>query len=288
MWMNLNLSIRKEIPDQVRDDVGGGRDDVKELRMNIRIIYLIVLMAVVGACDYAGADMPVQYGEISVSLTDGPSVEVASKAGSDAVLATDCKVSIINKAGGVSPVEFMYESPVAHKLPFGTYYVTAENCTEAEAEAGNGRKRVAGRSADVTLDADNLEHEVSFECEIVNTMVTVVFDESTQGRFSDGLNVYLANSAGRLLTLPQTAADIETVTWFNPTGDFYCTISGRYEYNGILNNVSYSETMALAAKENIRIVVRIDSQNGQLWPVVDFDVNIDESEPQEPGFNPYN
>ncbi len=257
-----------------------------------RLTYLSALLILVAACQSARIDNPVEYGEITIALTGEPAVDVVAKA-DPSISANDCAVSIWDAGNSYVVEEFKFSGTVSKMLPFGTYYVTAENCTVAEAQEGNGCKRVAGKSADVTIDYAHLINPVSVSCEVTNARVAVKFDASTSGKFPLGLQVMLKNAENRTLIFPQTAAGVETVSWFNPTSQLEYTISGTYSYGGITSPLLHTATVKLKdgrtniiAKDNILIEVKVDSQSGQLTPTVDFNTDIIEST-QTPGFNPY-
>ncbi len=260
----------------------------KGLSMKIRIIYMLVLMSLAVACDTAGVGEPVQYGEISVAIEGDPEVEAVTKAAFDldpySPEAAEYIVRIFNDSG-VKQYEAKFSEAQSKILEFGKYYVTAENCTEAEAEAGIGKMRLAGSSAEVELNSENLSENVSVECTVQNAKVSVIFDVSALGRFKDDFKVVLTGGTtdGRSIEIRESAEVTET--WFNPSTLNY-TVSGTYSYGGIEKFVTASDMRILNEKDNIEINVKVESSNGQLVPEVSFDKELIESE-QKPGFNPY-
>ncbi len=260
----------------------------------------MVLMLLAGACESVHVEPAVRCGELSVALSAEPAVDVVSKAASEDVVPEECVVSIFNADGTAAAEPFGYTASAKKVLPFGTYYVTAENCTVAESEAGYGRKRVAGRSGDVTLSASQLWQTAAVACEVANARVSVVFDASTYAvddetisRFPAGLNVTMSDGT-RTLEIPQAAAGEEVVAWFSPEKEITYTIAGEYSYENIVSAVNHTAKITfeegarteLKAKDNVQILVKFSSEKGQLVPSVTFDRNIDESE-MNPGFNPY-
>lgn len=229
-------------------------------------------------------------GELSVSLAGEPVVEVVSKA------ATPLNQTEPEAAGYMvriydSADELKYESTYsafeAQRLPLGTYYVTAENCTESAAEEGNGRMRLYGRSQNVTLTVDDLSQTAAVNCTVANAKVSVKFDESVKDRFT-GLKVTL--SGGTVRTIPITIAQIETgvvtETWFNPS-DLTYTISGTFTGSGMNKSVEISRTITLEERNNILLLVKVNLENGQLMPSVTFDTQIDDPTEVPGEFNPY-
>lgn len=237
------------------------------------------------------ADEPLKYGQLSVSLSGGPSVEVVTKADALDKTSEDARaytVCIFNKADAAEPMySASYYDFETKTLPLGTYYVTAENCGEDEAESadgGKGMKRIAGQSADVTLAADALTGTATVECVVTNALVSVQFDESVVDRFTD-LKVTLAGDTKKA-TVTQTATDVVTENWFNPQTLTY-TISGTFTGSGMNKTVDLSKSIELAAKNNILLLVKVNLENGQLTPSITIDTQIDEPTVENGEFNPY-
>lgn len=238
---------------------------------------------------------PDVYGELSVSLAGEPSVEVVSKAAEtqepNVLKPTDPEADGYMVRIYTSSDEMQYEAAYSafetQRLPLGTYYVTAENCTEAAAEEGKGKMRLYGRSEDVTITVDQLVRTATVNCTVSNAKVSVRFDESVQGRFSD-LQVVLAGGTtdGRRITIGQTAADVVTETWFNPS-DLTYTIAGKFTGSGMNRPVEISKTINLAARNNILLLVKVNLENGQLMPSVTVDTEIDDPTEVPGEFNPY-
>ncbi len=249
-------------------------------------LYAIGFACMAVACNSIVEEVPVQYGKISVSLGE-PEIEVITKAevlnpsSSDAA---NYMVRIYNSAD-----ELQYENPYSQfetkLLRLGTYYVTAENCTEAEAESFDGNKgkvRIAGTSSDVVLDADHLSQTATVNCEVSNARVAVAFDESVSGKFT---NLKVVLSGSKTLTVNETEAGVETETWFRPQTLSY-SISGNFTQLG--KDVELTGTRVLAAKNNVKIVVKLNVSNGQLLPEITIDSTIDDVQEIPGVFNPYN
>lgn len=256
-----------------------------------KILTLAALASIAVACS-TKVDEPVQYGTLSVSLGE-PSVEVVSKAAETTLdpaseEAKNFTVSILNNAHQqmYSKTYFEFQTQT---LPLGTYYVTAENMTEVAAEVGNGQMRLYGRSADITLSKTQLTQTATVNCTVANAKVSVAFDESVEGRF-DGLQVVLAGGTteNRAVTVAHTTTGVITETWFNPSSLTYI-ISGTFKSADAGKEVSITNTIELEAKDNVKLVVKLNLENGQvLVPTITYDTTLDDPTEIEGEFNPYN
>ncbi len=256
--------------------------------MKRKFIYILAFASLAVACNSARIEQTVQYGEISVAVAGDPEVDVVTKADVDPSSdeAANYTVRVYNDAEVQQGSAVSYKDFGTRQFELGTYYLTAENCTEAQAEEGNGGMRLFGRSDDVVLSYRQLSQTAEIKCTVANAKISVKFGDSVQGKFS-GLKVVLTGgtTAGRTLTVNQTASDVVTETWFNPSTVNY-TISGTFNSGGINAPVSLPGSRAVAARDNVLILVEVDSTNGQLMPTITYDTEVTESD-QTPGFNPY-
>lgn len=259
---------------------------------------VLTLMAV--ACNSEHIEAPVRYGEISVSLGT-PDVEVVAKApetlNPNSTEAAGYTVSIFDKTSSSAVYTAAYDQFEAQALELGTYYVTAENYDQAGAEAANdglGDMRLAGRSADIVLSSAGQKETAVVECEVTNALVTVEFDSSVAGHF-ENLKIVLTGGTtpGRSLTVNETASGVETDVWFNPSEELSYTtltytITGIYDPSGAAKPVEMTDSRRLEAKDNVRLVVKLNLEHGQiLVPELTFDTVINDPEHVDGEFNPY-
>lgn len=239
------------------------------------------------ACTTEKTDTPEMYGEISVTLSDEVVVDVDTKTFEellpDSQDAADYMVFI--HSGEDLIYEAAYNAFETQKLPLGTYLVSAENCTEEEAETGTGQKRLYGQT-EVTLSVDDLTPEVDVECVVSNSLVTVEFapEVLVSGRFSDLQVSVTGGDSGRTQTV--SATDTPTEIWFNPSEVSY-SITGTFIPTG--KDVSMEGKRTLAAKNHMKLVVSVNLDNGQIsaTPSISVDTAIDDEIPVEEEFNPY-
>lgn len=242
----------------------------------------IVLLAV--SCQRVQMLAPqTQYGSLGVSLKTES--ELVTKAESGVSLTTsDLNLKIVENAGSAIKYEGKYTDYTPLSLPMNTSYtVSAENCTETDAETGNGQIRVYG-SNEVTISS--LSNNVSFTCTVQNARVEVAFDPSVATYANNDLKVQLTSGKRKIETA--YSAD-PCVFWFNPTAEngFSWTISGSLKDTNAAINKSGSRT--LVAKDNIRLNVSIKS-NGQLniaEDAITIDTTINEEASIDGSYNPY-
>ncbi len=256
---------------------------MKNWNVKLFFSYAFFLSLLSVSCTSPTEDVHVLYGQLSVSLAQ-PEVQVVTRAAEtlpvDDATAKDYVVSLYNAVGELKHSD-TYDKFGNQKLPFGTYYVTAQNCTEAEAEEGNGRMRLYGRSADVELTQENLIQEVSIECDVQNAKFTVAFSEEAANNLDDLQVVLSRTSPARTITVSK--ADGETECWFNP-GEVVYTITGSFRGK----QLTKTGNVTLDVKSNVKLQVKINLEKGELFaPDVTFQNTIDNESDVPSGFNPY-
>ena len=261
--------------------------------MTKKILTVAVLLSMTVACTRE-TDEPLQYGELSVAISGEPVVEVLSKAfeplAPESEEAENFLVRIYESDGGVyDPEAVVYESTFSdfepQRLVLGEYTVTAEDCDVTTAESGKGQKRLFG-STQVTLSATELSKTAEIECSVANALVSVRFDDSVTGLFTD-LKVTLSGGTTRTadIVILETHSGVESGYWFNPS-DLTYTISGTFTGGGMNKPVEIVKTIALEAKNNIVLNVKVNL-SGQLTPSISFDMEIPDPSDVEVEYNPY-
>lgn len=248
----------------------------------------VLVLAV--ACQTEKIESAPEYGTLDVAICAESSFDVVVKSPTqlNPTDAASYNISIFDgsDAKKYGPVE--YSAFEARVLPMGTYYVTAENYTLEEAESGNGKMRLAGRSEDIVLSASAISQTATVACEVANARVNVAYDSSVSGKFT-GLKVELSggSTAGRKLTVNETAAGQKTELWFNPSTVTY-TITGTFTPTG--KSMTLTGTRTLAAKDDVNLLVKLNLDNGEITgsPVITVDVSMNAATSVEEEFNPYN
>lgn len=246
-----------------------------------KVFILTALTVLAASCQRIEMSKPVQYGSLSVAMDAEVKVEAVTKAAAANDL-NNYTVTVAGEAEGL-PKSCLYKDFQPLTLPLGTYTVSAENCTSAEAENGNGRKRLYG-STDVTISETKLTPEAKFTCYVANALVTVEFDKSATDHISD-LKVRLTREGTSVRTVDVTTSGTEV--WFNPSPVSW-TITGNI--TSINKPVNLTGSKVLAAKNHLKIIVSVNLENGQISaaPTITLDTNMNSAEEKKEEFNPYN
>ena len=264
-----------------------------------KLFYMSVAMVAAIACQGVRIENPETYGLLSVALEgDTPVVEVETKATTTLTQeqAANYNVAVYDNAGCtgkpvVGPLK--YSAFGTQKLPLGTsYYVTAESCTENEAETyaeNKGQLRYHGVSEAVTLTTSSLVQNAVVNCTIKNAKVTVAFDASVFDGEVCRLSDFMVSLTTETKTYSVPASKTDTELYFNP-GDLQYVISGTFTQTG--KNISTSPAnITLEAKSNIKLNVKVNLDNGQIGSAPTINVEqLDDSSQiiEDAPFNPYN
>lgn len=128
---------------------------------------------------------PGQMGSIALSLSSDVEVEAPTKAGS-----VDCdnfKVSVTGKrqTGEDYLEEYIYSQMEANEaIPFGSYVISAQSCTEEDAVEGLGCVRYYGKTSEIKIESQTAV-PVTVKCKMVNAKATLTLDQSFLDDFAD-------------------------------------------------------------------------------------------------------
>ena len=243
-----------------------------------KVFHLAIIAALAVGC--RTLDMYQAMGTLSVSLEPEVNVQVKACEEND----KDNYIVSVTSASSVSdlPYNSAFKDFKPLSLPMGTYTVSAENCTAAEAVSGYGHKRLFG-TKDVTLSYENPNQTVNLDCVLVNSLISIIFDPSVTGVFND-LKVTV-QSGTRSVVIKD--GDKVSEAWFNPAAISW-TISGVSKATG--KTVSQEGNRTLEARQNLKITVKVTYSDGMISvkPVISIDSNISTSEENKNDINPYN
>ncbi len=128
---------------------------------------------------------PGQMGSISLSLSSDVEVEAPTKAGS--VDCSNFKVSVTGKrqTGEDYFEEYVYSQMKANEaVPYGSYVIAAQSCTEEKAIEGLGCVRYYGKTSEIKIESQTAV-PVTVKCKMVNAKATLTLDQSFLDDFAD-------------------------------------------------------------------------------------------------------
>lgn len=256
--------------------------------MKKAFLYMMVVAFGAVSCNEAMIEEQVGYGELSLSLTGDPAVDVITRADVELTEGQKADYNIwVCDAESNAVVVPSQQFTSSISVPAGSYKVWAESCTETEAEDGQGCVRYLGNSGDeavVVTAGGSANAEV--HCSVANALVEVVFDSSLSGRIQGNLTVTLTREeSDRTVTLEgnyAAGADAEEV-WFSSGSEVAYSVSGKLTDG---TDVAGSGTLdALAAKSYTQLVIKVNS-DGTLKLSSEVKTLVNETVEDEP-FNPY-
>lgn len=261
------------------------------MTMNKQILYLLSLMGLLSFAACTSEDEPALSegtGEIRFSVVDTTAVEITTKASLD----FDVNKFKVSLSHGDDPASTWIYGDIAGttitRSAGSGYLLTAENCTEAEAESANngwGQARVYGEK---TFDiVANETTDVTVSCGLANSSVEVEFSDyitSTYETYS--IEIYATDSPDRTLTFNELNHGFKTA-YFN-VGE-----SGReLEYAVTLPDFvenPYTGTLTLDPSKSHKLSVKKVGDDTSTTVTLSITVNgtlLEEKLPSE-GINPY-
>ena len=152
-------------------------------------------------------------------------------------------------------------SPITCSVGTG-YLLTAESCTEAEAESANngwGKARVTGQEPFEVKNGETTT--VAVECALANTGVSVGFSDYVRGLFSDySVTIHAADAESRQLTFSQNTYENRSA-YFNVGEEkraLQYTVS--LSRTGQSEPYVYTKSLTLDPSSSYRLTVRLDDE----------------------------
>lgn len=206
-----------------------------------------------------------EQGQLSVNVEQGASVFVETKA---AVNTGDFNLKIFKNGGKVeyNGKVSAFTSPMT--LPTGTYTVSAENITEAEALTDRGAQRLADTQENVTVNA-NKTTNITLNCVMVNSKVSFAFDETFKSAF-EMENTQITESSRSIVWSKNATLESE-IAYFEP-GTLNYTITTKRAGE----DKTYTGQVEMAAKTWHKLTVKANVENGQLGITVTADDSVAE------------
>lgn len=217
-----------------------------------------------------------EQGQLSVNVEQGASVFVETKA---AVNTGNFNLKIVKNGGDVKYNDKVSEFTSPMTLPTGTYTVSAENITAAEALAGRGEQRLADTQENVTVNA-NQTTNITLNCVMVNSKVSFAFDDTFTSAFDMDYTQITESSRGIVWSKDATLGT--EIAFFEP-GTLNYTINTKRAGA----DKTYTGQVEMAAKTWHKLTVKASVVNGQLGITVTADDSVAEV-PGDITVDPYN
>ncbi len=241
-------------------------------------LYITAALLLATSCNEA-LMAPQKMGSISLSLSSD--VEVVAQTKADAVDCSDFLVDIYGTTflgQEYKTRQYVYKDmPESIVIPFGHYFVAAQNCLEAQAEAGLGQVRYYGVSDEVPV-LSATQASVTVECKMANGKATLTLDQSFLDDFED-VSAELT-VGGRKVELTKEQADGATDVYFNVPAEgapliykVYGTVGKGTDQERRLSYTNAASPMTLAPAKWAKITIK-SNHNGIIGPGITVDGNM--------------
>lgn len=207
---------------------------------------------------------------LSVSLSDKIDVvESRSLSSSDtANLANDCRVRIYDSKSLIRKYEGIDNVPSSIVLPSGNYSIRV---TAGDSTAASFKKKFFEGKEDFSISYGK-NTEVDVDCRILNTVVTVIWDESLKEAFSD-YKVTVSSTTGKLV---YTKDSIDTSGYFC-VSDNNRNIFLEFEGKPLVNEEKFILRDTLLTKKSTQYILKYRYNDNYISGGGKVDVNVDEN-----------
>lgn len=257
-------------------------------------LFAAVGMMLLAACSNSDEPQVEQYGTISLGMSTDISVSTRATTPSPDELA-NYQITINQTGESTAIKEGKYSAlfNTGNTLPLKTgngYTLTAANCTDTEAESANdnqGQMQLKGTSDPFNVTA-NQNTDVSVNCTVANTNLTVSWDATITGQtsvFTDLKAVIHENSnETRQFTFTNNSST-DPHPWFNIDSDPQLVGTITYKFNGTEKSYNFSGITLTAAK-HVKLTISASADNGQITVSITVDNTVTDDN-QTITINPY-
>lgn len=207
---------------------------------------------------------------LSVSLSDKINVvESRSLSSSDtANLANDCRVRIYDSKSLIRKYEGIDNVPSSIVLPSGNYSIRV---TAGDSTAASFKKKFFEGKENFSISYGK-NTEVDVDCRILNTVVTVTWDESLKEAFSD-YKVTVSSTTGKLV---YTKDSIDASGYFC-VSDNNRNIFLEFEGKPLVNEEKFILRDTLLTKKSTQYILKYRYNDNYISGGGIVDVNVDEN-----------
>lgn len=229
---------------------------------------IIAIAALVSVSCSQKAEPEMRFGRLDVSVNSEPEITVSTKAGEY----DDYNVAVFSSEGQQQGETVKYSAFEPVILPYGTYYVTAENCTTTEAETitevSKGKMRLAGKSGDITLNAENWNASASVHCTVANSCVTAKYDASVNTYLTDwNVTVYTNTTSTKYTSASPLDITDGNTYWVNVGTQITYIFTATFNVTSTPKDIRVEKTISLDAAKNLELTFKVESDSGLLGGV---------------------
>lgn len=239
-----------------------------------RILLFLSVAFLAASCSKQVADAD-SYGDVSLNIAQGAGIFVEStKADGDVdlnVYTSDSEGSAVSSLTGL----YSTLSGKTFTLSVGNgYSIYAENCTSTEAKSANsnfGQQRFYNSSTfNVVAGAAT---NVTFECPMVNSKVSICYDDTFTSQFKSGYSVEVSNESGRTVTFGSDATLDSPVAFFDPNDNTTLNIKVIAVRSADDANKTMTATTTIEAKSWYKLTIKASSSSS----AAGVEITVDET-----------
>ena len=234
--------------------------------MNKQILYLLSVLCFLSFVSCTSEEETVlteEQGEIWLSVVDTSKVEIVTRA----LSGFDVKDFNVSLSRGETVVFSSRKygdiagTPITCSAGSG-YLLTAESCTEGEAERTNsgwGQARLAGN---VSFTVKPVEAtEVTLKCALANSSVNVVFSDFIKKTLSDyAIALHAADASSRSFTFDKNNYSYKTAYFNVGTAGRALQYTVNLTLPGEKEPHTYSNTLTLEPSRSYHLTVKLDDE----------------------------
>ena len=226
-------------------------------------LYILTILLAASACNKT-VMAPGQMGVVTLSIASDVEAVVSTKA-DDAVDYDSFLINIAGRTfiGNTYSSDYVYGDMTGNvPVPYGTYVISAQSCTEDYAEDandGDGCVRFAGASASFdVLSAEPVP--VSVTCPMTNAKATLTFDDSFLADF-DLPWASLTVDGSRIIEFEDETEAASRIAYFNvgTSDELVYTVKGTIDGR----RLTYTGRMDISPAKWAKIVIK-SNHNGQI------------------------
>lgn len=224
---------------------------------------IIAIAALVSVSCAQKAEPEMRLGRLDVSVNSEPEITVSTKAGEY----DDYNVAVFSSEDQQQGETVKYSAFEPVILPYGTYYVTAESCTTTEAETitevSKGKMRLAGKSGNITLNAENWNASASVHCTVANSCVIAKYDASVNTYLTDwNVTVYTNATSTKYTSVSPLDITNGDTYWINVGTQITYIFTAKFPLTS--KDIKVEKTIDLDAAKKLELTFKVESDSGML------------------------